>query len=249
MPGIIYVTSNIGIPDMVKIGRCGMNQLNKRMKNLSGTNVPYAFECNYAFVVEDDLKTEKWLHTIYQDARVNNAREFFKVSPDAVATAIEHLVIQELSVEEDYYSLNELDRFETVKAEKKKLEQDRIDCIIAAANEENHPNAINEVFFGEKCWRSLKISEANRDVLKWFALYKTRPHQEVTHYAKISDIVESPEVPGKFQINFDGDPVALDKAIIHGDSSAPLIQGPRYCNKAQLLASNSLAELFSNDRN
>lgn len=248
MPGIIYITSNIGIPDLVKIGRCGIDQLTNRMKALSGTNVPYAFECNYAFVVEDDLAAERWLHTIYQDARVNKAREFFQVSPDAVATAIEHLVIQELTLDEDYYSLNELDRFETVKAEKKKLERDRIDCIIAAANEENHPNAINEVFFGQRCWRSLKISQANRDVLKWFALYKTKPHQEITHYAKIADIVDSPEIPGKYQINFEGDPIVIDKPIIHGDSSAPLIQGPRYCNKAQLLSASSLAELFSQDQ-
>lgn len=249
MTGIIYVASNVGIPGMVKIGRCGIDQLTIRMKHFSGTNVPFPFECECAFLVDDDTKTEKWLHTIYQDSRVNQAREFFRVSPDAVATAIEPFVRQELVVEEDYYALNELDRHETFKAEKQKLTQENIDCVIAAINEDLHPNAMNEVFLGEKCWRSLKLSEANRSVLKWFALYKTKPEQQITHYAKILDIVPSKEKPGKWQINFDGEPIALDQPIDHGDSSAPLIQGPRYCNKAQLLATNSLAELFSNDRN
>ena len=245
MTGIIYVASNVGIPGMVKIGRCGIDQLTVRMKSFSGTNVPFPFECECAFIVEDDIKTESWLHTIYQDSRVNQAREFFRVSSDAVSTAIEPFILQELVVEEDYYALNELDRHETVKAEKHKLSQDHINCVIAAINEDLHPNAMNDVFFGEKCWRSLKLSEANRSVLKWFALYKTKPEQQITHYAKILDIVPSPEQMGKWQINFDGEPITIEHPIEHGDSNAPLIQGHRYCNKSELLASRNLAELFS----
>ncbi|MGH1353052.1 MAG: GIY-YIG nuclease family protein [Methyloligellaceae bacterium] len=244
MAGIIYVASNIAIPNMVKIGKCGIDQLKARMRNLSGTNVPFPFECSYAFVVDDETYVEEWLHEIYQDSRVNKAREFFRVTPDAVAKALIPFNPQEIGIDDDY-ALGDLDRKETLKAETQQLEKEHIDCIIAAVNEDLHPNAIEEVFFGGNCWRSLSIAEAKRKVIKWFALYKTKPERQVTHYAKILEIVPVPDVEGKWQINFDGKPIAIEHPIDHGDSAAPLIQGPRYCNKSDLLSAGSLTELFS----
>ncbi len=246
MPGIIYVASNIAIPNMVKIGKCGVDQLKIRMRSLSGTNVPFPFECSYAFVVDDETQVEKWLHEIYQDSRVNKAREFFRVSPDAVAKALDPFNPQEIGIDDDF-SLNDLDRRETVEAEKEKLEREHIDCIIAAANEDRHPNAIDEVFFGENCWRSLSMAEAKRNTIEWFALYQTKPERQVTHYAKILDIVPSPKEEKKWQINFDGEPIALEHPIDHGENSAPLMQRSRYCNKNDLLSAKSLTDLFSSE--
>lgn len=81
--GIVYLLVNEAMPGLVKIGKTSRCDLEKRMKELFTTGVPLPFECVYACKVKlshmDEL--EKALHTAFAPDRVNENREFFRISP------------------------------------------------------------------------------------------------------------------------------------------------------------------------
>lgn len=81
--GIVYLLTNEAMPGLVKIGKTSRNDLYKRMKELFTTGVPLPFECVYACRVKlqhmDEL--EKALHLAFAPNRVNENREFFRISP------------------------------------------------------------------------------------------------------------------------------------------------------------------------
>lgn len=84
--GIVYLLVNEAMPGLVKIGKTSRCDLEKRMKELFTTGVPLPFECAYACRVKlvhmDEL--EKALHTAFAPNRVNENREFFRISTDQV---------------------------------------------------------------------------------------------------------------------------------------------------------------------
>lgn len=81
--GIVYLLTNEAMPGLVKIGKTSRCDLNKRMKELFTTGVPLPFECVYACKVKlshmDEL--EAALHAAFAPDRVNENREFFRISP------------------------------------------------------------------------------------------------------------------------------------------------------------------------
>ncbi|MGN0237574.1 MAG: GIY-YIG nuclease family protein [Lepagella sp.] len=81
--GIVYLLTNEAMPGLVKIGKTSRLDLEKRMKELYTTGVPLPFECVYACKVKlscmGDL--ESALHTAFAPCRVNDSREFFRMSP------------------------------------------------------------------------------------------------------------------------------------------------------------------------
>lgn len=84
--GIVYVLSNDAMPGLVKIGKTSRLDLDKRMRELFSTGVPLPFKCDHACKVKlahmDEL--EKALHCAFAPNRVNENREFFRISPDQV---------------------------------------------------------------------------------------------------------------------------------------------------------------------
>ena len=80
--GIVYLLVNECMPGLVKIGKTSRHDLKKRMKELYTTGVPLPFECVYACKVKlscmDEL--EKALHAAFAPSRVNEGREFFRMS-------------------------------------------------------------------------------------------------------------------------------------------------------------------------
>lgn len=84
--GIVYLLVNEAMPGLVKIGKTARYDLEKRMKELFTTGVPLPFECAYACRVKlshmDEL--EKALHTAFAPNRINDNREFFRISPSQV---------------------------------------------------------------------------------------------------------------------------------------------------------------------
>ena len=84
--GIVYVLTNECMPGLVKIGKTSRQDLDKRMKELFTTGVPIPFKCDHACRVSlsymDEL--EKALHTAFAPNRVNENREFFRISPEQV---------------------------------------------------------------------------------------------------------------------------------------------------------------------
>lgn len=81
--GIVYLLTNEAMPGLVKIGKTSRCDLKMRMRELFTTGVPLPFECVYACKVKlshmDEL--EKALHTAFAPNRVNENREFFRISP------------------------------------------------------------------------------------------------------------------------------------------------------------------------
>ncbi len=256
--GVIYVATNRGIPDLVKLGSCSGVSPNRRLKQLSASSsVPFPFECRYAALVEDYQKVERRLHRIFNDNRPNKAREFFRVSAESVIEALQLIPHTEVTPGGDY-AINAEDRQAREREEERQIElgedeeaerikRRRIDCVIAAINERESPGAFEKVFLGENCWRSLSMSKPEREAVKWFALYRVRPLQQVTHVAKVAKIVVSKTKPGKWQLNFAGRPEKLERPIPHGESHFPLLRSRRYCNKEDLVAARSLTELFAHN--
>ena len=84
--GIVYVLVNECMPDLVKIGKTSRKDMRARLRELYTTGVPLPFECRYACRVPlshvDEL--EKALHKAFAPHRVNDSREFFRISTEQV---------------------------------------------------------------------------------------------------------------------------------------------------------------------
>ncbi len=81
--GCVYILINESFPGLVKIGRTG-GSVSGRIAQLNSTGTPTPFECHYAAYVDDMNLVEKHLHDHFSDYRVNEKREFFKISPKEV---------------------------------------------------------------------------------------------------------------------------------------------------------------------
>lgn len=84
--GIVYLLVNECMPGLVKIGKTSRLDLEKRMKELFTTGVPLPFKCAHACRVKlahmDEL--ERALHCAFAPNRVNENREFFRISTEQV---------------------------------------------------------------------------------------------------------------------------------------------------------------------
>ena len=76
------------MPDIIKIGFTEKS-LEKRLSSLYNSSVPVPFECYFAAEVDDARDIESLLHQAFGDLRVNNSREFFRVSPENVRILLE----------------------------------------------------------------------------------------------------------------------------------------------------------------
>ena len=93
MNQIVYILKNEFMPGLIKIGRT--DDLTKRLKQLYTTSLPHPFEVHYAAIVEDAVRDEMWLHSIFADRRLKNNREFFDVSPELAALALKRVELSE----------------------------------------------------------------------------------------------------------------------------------------------------------
>lgn len=88
MSGYVYVFTNPAFPDIVKIGRT--NNVDKRLRSLSASSgTPLPFECAYSVKVTNPMLLEANTHTHFLDFRVNQSREFFKVSAEVARSFLE----------------------------------------------------------------------------------------------------------------------------------------------------------------
>jgi hypothetical protein len=76
--GFIYVAHNQYMLDVIKIGLTKKSPY-ARLNELKTTGVLGDFELIVAYYVTDCAASEKYLHKIYDEIRVQNNREFFKV--------------------------------------------------------------------------------------------------------------------------------------------------------------------------
>lgn len=85
--GTIYILTNPLMPDLCKIGMT-TGDVETRMKQLFTSGVPVPFECQFAMSVPDVKGAEKLLHHAFGDHRVNATREFFRIDPERVRSAL-----------------------------------------------------------------------------------------------------------------------------------------------------------------
>jgi hypothetical protein len=88
MEGIIYILINEAMPGYTKIGKT-TTSVEQRMRELDTTGLPLTFECFYAAKVANVDLVERKLHDTFRDQRVRPRREFFRVDPERVQSALE----------------------------------------------------------------------------------------------------------------------------------------------------------------
>lgn len=87
MAEIIYILTNEAMYGLVKIGRT-TTSVEQRIKELDNTSMPLPFQCFFAGEVTDSASVESNLHKAFSNARVRNNREFFRIDPNQVRSAI-----------------------------------------------------------------------------------------------------------------------------------------------------------------
>lgn len=93
--GHVYIISNIGSfgENIYKIGMTRRLEPMDRVKELGDASVPFSFDVHAMIHSKDAPKLEKELHKIFEDHRVNkinNRKEFFKVSLNAIEEAVKN---------------------------------------------------------------------------------------------------------------------------------------------------------------
>ena len=87
----VYVLSNASMPGALKIGYTALKP-DKRAKQLSrSTGVASPFIVEYSFQCFNAESLEGELHKFFNPYRINNNREFFRLSLDEVKKAVKNL--------------------------------------------------------------------------------------------------------------------------------------------------------------
>ena len=89
-PAVIYFIRNPAFPNLIKIGRT--LDLDKRLKELSRTGVPMPYEALRIIECNEDnyCEIEKHFHTIFEEQRISQDKEFFNVDTSAVDSGIDN---------------------------------------------------------------------------------------------------------------------------------------------------------------
>lgn len=97
MFGYIYILSNPYMPGVVKIGRTEGDP-NERISELSSaTGVPASFVLEYSLFVPDLEMAEKEIHVALSGNRVDDNKEFFKLSVDQAKEAVRNKAVDKLT--------------------------------------------------------------------------------------------------------------------------------------------------------
>ena len=84
----VYILINEAMPGIIKIGWTDKN-VEERMKELDKTSTPVPFTCYFAKRVEDPTFVESKMHEAFDEFRIRDNREFFRMSPDQAKAALE----------------------------------------------------------------------------------------------------------------------------------------------------------------
>ncbi len=245
--GIVYILTNRAMPGWVKIGRCEPHLLDQRIRQLSNTSVPFAFECEYAALVENASEVEARVHRLLGSIRRNPKREFFEMPAEVAKEALLLTPHDDVSPGTDF-TADEADKEALEEAREREIKEDAIDCLIIVASKEAPDGSagFEDVFLQQQAWWEFRMAEPYRKAVKWIAGYQIRPIQKVTHIAEVARFEPSPKTEGRWKAVFARPAEALARPIPLGDDAPNgLMQGPRYCNRARLLEAASLTELLT----
>lgn len=80
---IVYILSNPSMPELIKIGRTNRS-VEERLKELNNTSLPTQFSVEHIIETSNSKYLEKMIHKNFDDHRVNDNREFFRIDPKIV---------------------------------------------------------------------------------------------------------------------------------------------------------------------
>lgn len=86
-PGWLYLLTNPAMPGLVKIGMTTRSP-EERAQELASTGVPMPFHVAAAWAVDDVRAAERDAHAVFARYRVNDAREWFRLSVPAAIKAL-----------------------------------------------------------------------------------------------------------------------------------------------------------------
>lgn len=113
-----------------------------------------------------------------------------------------------------------------------------LDTVIVPAQKDGFEN----VFIGEQCWYSIRISSIMLPKIKWIASYQVSPVAAITHIAPVSRI-EPYGDSGKYKLVF-ATPAQEITPIPFADAPSGSMQGPRYTSHGKLMMAKKLSEVF-----
>ena len=96
----VYILTNQAMPGIIKIGFTD-NSVEQRMKELDKTATPIPFECYYAKRIEKAEFVEKKMHEAFDEFRMRDNREFFRMSPEQAKAALDIAEGEDVTPRED----------------------------------------------------------------------------------------------------------------------------------------------------
>ena len=96
------------MPGIIKIGWTD-NSVEQRMKELDKTSTPLPFTCYYAKRVKDPTFVESKMHQAFDEFRIRDNREFFRMSAEQAKAALEIADGDDVTPKDDVVE-NESDR-------------------------------------------------------------------------------------------------------------------------------------------
>ena len=104
----VYILTNEAMPGIIKIGWTD-NTVEQRMKELDKTATPLPFTCYFAKRVKDPTFVESKMHQAFDEFRIRDNREFFRMSPEQAKAALEIADGDDVTPKDDIVE-NESDR-------------------------------------------------------------------------------------------------------------------------------------------
>ena len=126
--GIIYIMTNVEMPNVIKIGRT--DNLERRMKEMFTTSIPVKFECYFAVRVNDPAKIERKIHQGLDSDRVSPNREYFYTSKEQAKSLLEIAVVmggEEVTPTSNETDLNEDQVLENAKKRRARFNFEMLD--------------------------------------------------------------------------------------------------------------------------
>jgi hypothetical protein len=115
-----------------------------------------------------------------------------------------------------------------------------IDTIIVPAKRDG----FKEAFLDQNAWWAIRIAGGKIPQIRYIAAYQTQPISAVTHWAPVERIEPYGDA-GKYRLVFSEPAKELERPVPFGGAKQGSMQSPRYARLSDLLAANTLRELFA----
>jgi hypothetical protein len=96
---VVYVLTNPAMPNMIKIGKTELQDVNLRLAQLYTTGVPFPFDLAYACKVPNATEVERALHKAFAPNRINPKREYFSIEADQAIAILKLLHVEDATSE------------------------------------------------------------------------------------------------------------------------------------------------------